>query len=647
MLKKSLLTLLLLFVWFNFGYAGYPYDSVCPNPAGGSYSQEDIDQWNFYKCECTSYAAYRLNAISPIGFDNGYQGVGWHDGGHWGYAADQAGIARNKNPLPGDIAWWDSGGSGHVAFVEKVNYDGEGKATSVDITEYNVPIYSYDYNSRTISVNDPDDYIHFLSHEYDGVACAPHSNGKELCWSYNNNISCSSGEGHFYNDKDGGICYMASASDCSGTIGFSKYVGGRGGGVIGILKGPGYETIPIDTPDPGFPDFIVKKVELSNYNPKKTDEIKMRAQLKNIGDDDISGDDDIETRYYLSKGYKEDSHSDWIRVGKDNTKGRNLDPDETHWEEEGLKLWDYSVIEPGKTYNVVVCVDRTKDKDNGDGDYPEIHKSNNCSTEAVLTVQSTIPPSPTGKFVWSSAGTVSGYQCTQILEPSDFHTWNDNYFCSDNNYGIAWSYNGTISNMRCTLVRESADGSYWDDNYICVPTASDIYFSWSSAGPITGKACVKWSEPADPDTWDDNYLCYEIKTTTPPPPPPEYNLQIISMGFSVQDRPKLWPGKLFDVSATAYNAGDNLLSSVSIGYYLDDALIASHNISASSLTNGIYFSDSLNGITAPTEPGNHSAKVCIDYDNRFQEVDETDNCQSISVEVEEHLSPSTIINLFN
>jgi len=149
---------------------------------------------------------------------------------------------------------------------------------------------------------------------------------------------------------------------------------------------------PEEDPSPGLPDFVVTDLWLETpggvekYSYDKTDEIKMKAQFKNIGDDDVGSDDVIESRFYLSMGYKEDNHSDWIRVGTDETLGSNLDPGETHTETEGLKLWEYSEIEEGKTYNIVACIDRTADQNNGDGAYPEEHKSNNCSTEAVFTV---------------------------------------------------------------------------------------------------------------------------------------------------------------------------------------------------------------------------------------------------------------------
>ena len=61
-----------------------------------------------------------------------------------------------------------------------------------------------------------------------------------------------------------------------------------------------------DEKDPGKPDFIVKRLELSEYNPAKSDRIKIRAKLKNIGSDDISSDKKIETRFYLSMKLKFD-----------------------------------------------------------------------------------------------------------------------------------------------------------------------------------------------------------------------------------------------------------------------------------------------------------------------------------------------------
>jgi hypothetical protein len=158
------------------------------------------------------------------------------------------------------------------------------------------------------------------------------------------------------------------------------------------LNGGGIATDATEPPDDDHPDFIVDKVWLTTtggteqYTYNITDEIKMNGRLKNIGDDDIPGSEHVESRFYLSRGTKEDAHSEWIRVGTDETLGSNLDEGESHSEQEGLNLWEYSEIKPGKTYNIVVCADRTADSGNGDGDWQEEHESNNCSTEAVFTV---------------------------------------------------------------------------------------------------------------------------------------------------------------------------------------------------------------------------------------------------------------------
>lgn len=54
------------------------------------------------------------------------------------------------------------------------------------------------------------------------------------------------------------------------------------------------------------------------------------------------------------------------------------------------------------------------------------------------------------EFAWNSAGPISGYHCTQILESADPHTWHDNYFCQIagpgiKNIGMRWSSAGKCS----------------------------------------------------------------------------------------------------------------------------------------------------------------------------------------------------------
>ncbi len=62
---------------------------------------------------------------------------------------------------------------------------------------------------------------------------------------------------------------------------------------------------------------------------------------------------------------------------------------------------------------------------------------------------------------WSSAGTISGKHCTQIIEVADPHTWSDNYICFNQPHGIRWSSAGTIAGMHCTQIIEVADPHTW------------------------------------------------------------------------------------------------------------------------------------------------------------------------------------------
>lgn len=126
-----------------FAWDDYPY-------ANGAIDQ--VDRWNFYTRECTSFCAWRLNNNNGVNFHNNYWGVLWGDAKNWGYAARRVGIAVNSSPAVGAIAWTPNGSYGHVAWVSAVN------GGSVTIEEYNwYP--QYKYNSRTVPINSFQ-YIH-------------------------------------------------------------------------------------------------------------------------------------------------------------------------------------------------------------------------------------------------------------------------------------------------------------------------------------------------------------------------------------------------------------------------------------------------------------------------------------------------------
>jgi hypothetical protein len=130
---------------------------------------------------------------------------------------------------------------------------------------------------------------------------------------------------------------------------------------------------------------------------------------------------------------------------------------------------------------------------------------NHTGDSNVVAVPST-PGCPAPDFEFSSNGPISGRTCISVNETADHDSWQDNFFCSTRNLGLAWSSAGPIPGMACTQIAESADPHTWLDNYLCAP--SNYGFQWSSAGPIYGMTCVQWYEPADPNSWSDNFLCY-------------------------------------------------------------------------------------------------------------------------------------------
>lgn len=121
----------------------YDYRTSCP--PGGTYV---ADKWSFYKCECTSYVADKLNE-QGIPFNNTYRqpkGYKWGDAGNWVTAAKRANIRVDMIPTSGAAAVF----TGHVAYVQYVNTDG-----SIDITEYNFsPPYGHQFGQRTIAKKD-------------------------------------------------------------------------------------------------------------------------------------------------------------------------------------------------------------------------------------------------------------------------------------------------------------------------------------------------------------------------------------------------------------------------------------------------------------------------------------------------------------
>lgn len=86
----------------------YPYKSSCP---GGG-----VDKWNFYKCQCTSFVAWRINDVLHKKFKNQYKGQHFGNANSWDEAARKAGLKVNKTPKVHSVAMRNKN-YGHVAWV--------------------------------------------------------------------------------------------------------------------------------------------------------------------------------------------------------------------------------------------------------------------------------------------------------------------------------------------------------------------------------------------------------------------------------------------------------------------------------------------------------------------------------------------------
>ncbi|GAA2166105.1 CHAP domain-containing protein [Pedococcus bigeumensis] len=118
-----------------------------------------VDPWNFYKGQCTSFAAWRVRHNVGVAFSNSYKGQHWGNAEHWDNAARAAGIPVHQSPKVGDIAVRSSGTYGHVAYVAKVNSDG-----SFMVEEYNhvrSDTYSYRRATRGTGSEQFSDFIRF------------------------------------------------------------------------------------------------------------------------------------------------------------------------------------------------------------------------------------------------------------------------------------------------------------------------------------------------------------------------------------------------------------------------------------------------------------------------------------------------------
>ena len=121
----------------------YPY----PNA-----SWNEVDPWAFYKRECTSFVAYRLNKV--MDFHNTMRGGRFSNAHNWDENARRIGFRVNRRPTRGSVMVRNSGTYGHVAIVAKV------RPGRILVEQYNAG-GTHNYSREWLPVSSVMRFIHF------------------------------------------------------------------------------------------------------------------------------------------------------------------------------------------------------------------------------------------------------------------------------------------------------------------------------------------------------------------------------------------------------------------------------------------------------------------------------------------------------
>jgi len=306
-----------------------------------------VDANGFCQSHCTSYVAWKINEFwerigcGGIDFNNIYLQPNfyrWSDAKKWKEAAKRANVLVLDYPIENEVAWWNHGDRGHVAFVEEIKYDENKKIKSVVISEYNFKACSF--SVREIPVGDED---------YPDAFIIMATNVIEI----RDMGMCSEYDSSFYEDDS---------------------EPGKGGDSDDLIPSA-------DSPTPSSssskPDIWIKSISFlkeKNWDSKMDSsdliflpdqKVIVGIKIRNAGEET---DEYIYSSLYLSDGKKVDD--DPKRVGdKEGTKGENLERDDSK-----IEYFEFHIPTDEDTYNVYARSDSGKDvsESNEDNNYSKI-----------------------------------------------------------------------------------------------------------------------------------------------------------------------------------------------------------------------------------------------------------------------------------
>lgn len=139
------------------GSGGYPWSGArcvatdqvsgnCPNFEWyvGDDKSDRRDTWGYYYRNCTSYVAWKSAQKGLKLSGKGSMG----NGGQWAANAHRYGLKTGDTPKRGAFAVWETGGFGHVAYVEDV------EGNNVIVSEYNF-VADGEFSIRQVTKNSP------------------------------------------------------------------------------------------------------------------------------------------------------------------------------------------------------------------------------------------------------------------------------------------------------------------------------------------------------------------------------------------------------------------------------------------------------------------------------------------------------------
>lgn len=605
--------------------AGYPYTvtSGCMKTC----QKDDNPALGFCKNNCTSYVAYILNKQYGVPFKNGYGGTRWGNGGNWDNAASKVfgDNVVDKNPIPGDVAYWDNINNilcdkvfcGHVAFVEKVYYDNTGDVTGIDVTEYNYT-NSCKFDERAgndrLNVEDvdyPDGFIHILAYN-EGVTSLHYLDCYEmysLCdfqtkqeWEWI--LSRVAG----YRCKNCIGQYMATADDFYDAFAMGGGNTGNGGGA----DSPNLQVRKFEIRD-SFGNLLSEQNSFMQIGQTYEINVWPVSKKSDCKNGIKKGKDTVETDVFY-KIALDDSDGDWKFLGRTYTRAITLVKDKSHKE-----TLHFAIPEEAAGYRIYF-----KAKVDSTGEVKETDEGDNWSDNEWYPVQSSCD------LVISSAGLTKGRTSLNESEYYGFEMYVRNEGTTPCPIGFrsAYYHKKPGATSWDKVADDGSDAKELMPDHDQYEVTLKEPFIADTPGTHEGMVCADYLD-TNPET-DKNNNCtsfaFEVKFARP-------DFIVSSLGF--KEGTVIKKGSRVHPYCVIKNIGNATpTKGIRSAYYIDGDKRADDGTDANQLAPGQEQREEVikNNIKLG-DKGDRTLTCCADFEKSVVELNENNNCSSISFTV--------------